>query len=119
VRVDTNQKTGEARQPRIAAKVAKLPDADPGGSLLLTAVCGLPDSSVSQWIWSQFTLADHVFVRVTNALYLIFKFAVAHRQSFYDNIRTIRHIQTRRKQALTNLEFVHDAHRTVSLYASN
>ena len=77
-------------------------------------ICGLPNSSVSQWIWSQFTLADHVFVWLTNALYLIFKFAAAHRQSFDDDIGAIRHIQARRKQTRTNLEFVHDIHRTLS-----
>src|SRR5262249_28603011 len=77
---------------------------------------GLPTSS-AQWIWSQFTLADHAFVWLGKALYLIFKFAVAHRQSFDDDIRAIRHIQACRKQTRTNLEFVHNAHRTVSLYA--
>jgi hypothetical protein len=55
-----------------------------------------------------------VFVWLTNALYLIFKFAIAHRQSFDDDIRAIRHIQARRKQTRTNLEFVHDTHRTLS-----
>src|SRR5215472_19065151 len=82
-------------------------------------MCSLPHSSVSQWIWSQFTLTDHVFVWLTNALYLIFKFAVAHRQSFDNDIRAIRHIQACRKQTRTNLEFVHNAHPTVSLYAPN
>src|SRR5262249_18557680 len=82
-------------------------------------MCGRPTSFVSQWIWSQFTLADHAFVWLSKALYLIFKFAVAHRQSFDDDIRAIRHVRARRKQTLTNLEFVHNAHRTVSLYAPN
>src|SRR6516162_74445 len=80
----------------------------PPGARRAVLMCGLPNSSASQWIWSQFTLADHVFVWLTNALYLIFKFAAAHRQSFDDDIRAIRHIQARRKQTLTNLEFVHD-----------
>ena len=86
---------------------------------LLLTVCGWPTSFVSQWIWSQFTLADHTFVWLSNAPYLIFKFAVAHRQSFDDDIRAMRHIQLCRKQPCTNLEFVHDAHRTLSLYAPN
>src|SRR6516164_11396416 len=77
-------------------------------------MCGLPNSSVSQWIWSQFTLADDVFVWLTNALYLIFKFALAHRQSFDDDIRAILHIQACRKQTLTNLEFVHNAPQQLS-----
>jgi hypothetical protein len=47
---------------------------------------------------------------------LIFEFPVTHRQSFDDDIRAIRHIQAW-KQTRTNLEFVHNAHRTVSLYA--
>src|SRR6516165_10769136 len=71
-------------------------------------MCGPPTSFVSQWIWSQFTLADHVFVWLSKALYLIFKFAVAHRQSFDDDIRAMPHIQACRKQTRTNLEFVHD-----------
>ena len=58
---------------------------------LIDCTCGLPTSFVSQWIWSQFTLADHTFVWLSKALYLIFKFAVAHRQSFDDDIRAIRH----------------------------
>ena len=48
-----------------------------------------------------------------NALYLIFKFGVAHRQSFDDDIRALPHIQACRKQTHTNLEFMHDALRTV------
>ena len=55
-------------------------------------MCGRPTRSFSQWIWSQFTLADHAFVSLGNALYLIFKFAVAHRQSFDDDIRALPHI---------------------------
>src|SRR5215469_18540487 len=86
-------------------------------------MCGRPTGSFSQWIGSQFTLADHAFVSLSNALYLIFKFAVAHWQSFDDDIRAIRHIQACRKQTRTNLEFVHNAppqpSRTVSLYAPN
>jgi hypothetical protein len=81
-------------------------------------MCGLPTSS-AQWIWSQFALPDHAFVWLSKALYLIFKFAAAHRQSFDDDIRAILHIQACRKQTRTNLEFVHDApqpRRTVSLY---
>jgi len=38
-----------------------------------------------------------------NALYLIFKFAVAHRQSFDDDMRALPHIQACRKQTRTNL----------------
>jgi len=79
---------------------------------------GLPTSS-AQWLWSQFTLAHHAFVSLSNAPYLIFKFAVAHWQSFDDDIRAIRHIQALRKQTRTNLEFVHNAHQTVSPYAPN
>src|SRR5215831_16169326 len=79
---------------------------------------GLPTSS-AQWIWSQFTLADHAFVWLSKALYLILKFAVVHRQSFDDDIRSLPHIQACRKQTRTNLEFMHDACRTVSLYAPN
>src|SRR5215472_6115064 len=86
---------------------------------LIHCTCGLPTSFISQWIWSQFTLADHTFVWLSKALYLIFKFAVAHRQSFDDDIRAILHIQACRKQTRTNLEFMHDAHRAVSLYARN
>src|SRR5215469_5043600 len=84
-------------------------------------MCGRPTRSFSQWIWSQFTLADHAFVSLGNALYLIFKFAVAHRQSFDDDIRALLHIQACRKQTRPNLEFVHDAHHnvTISLYAPN
>jgi len=57
------------------------------------------------------TLAHDALVGLSDALYLIFKFAVALWQSFDDNIRSVRHIQThraRRKQALADLEFVHD-----------
>ena len=79
---------------------------------------GLPTSS-AQWLWSQFTLAHHAFVSLSNAPYLILKFAVAHRQSFDDDIRALPHIQACRKQTRTNLEFMHDAHRPVSLYARN
>src|SRR6516162_8300504 len=82
-------------------------------------MCGRLIRPFPQWIWSQFTLAYHAFVWLSNALYLIFKFAVAHRQSFDDDIRATRHIQACRKQTRTNLEFVHDARRTVSLYAPN
>ena len=78
-------------------------------------MCGLPNSSVSQWIWSQFTLADHAFVWLSKALYLILKFAVVHRQSFDDDIRSLPHIQACRKQTRTNLEFMHDAHHAVTL----
>jgi hypothetical protein len=48
-------------------------------------------------------------VRLIDALYLIFKFAVVPRESLDDNIRCVRHIQTNRackKQPLANLEFV-------------
>ena len=79
---------------------------------------GLPTSS-AQWLWSQFTLADHAFVWLSKALYLILKFAVVHRQSFDDDIRSLPHIQACRKQTRTNLEFMHDARRTISLYAPN
>ena len=82
-------------------------------------MCGRPIRPFPQWIWSQFTLAYHAFVWLSNALYLIFKFAVAHRQSFDDDIRALPHTQACRKQTSTNLEFVHDAHQTVSLYARN
>src|SRR5215831_10457467 len=67
---------------------------------------GLPTSS-AQWLWSQFTLADHAFVWLSKALYLILKFAVVHRQSFDDDIRSLPHIQACRKQTRANLEFVH------------
>ena len=75
---------------------------------------GLPTSS-AQWLWSQFTLADHAFVWLSKALYLILKFAVVHRQSFDDDIRSLPHIQACRKQTRANLEFVHDAHHAVTL----
>src|SRR5215467_7222178 len=75
---------------------------------------GLPTSS-AQWLWSQFTLADHAFVWLSKALYLILKFAVVHRQSFDDDIRSLPHIQACRKQTRTNLEFMHDAHHAVTL----
>ena len=70
----------------------------------------LPSSVAgSPWIWSQLTLAHDSLVRLGDALYLIFKFASAHRQSFDDDIRAVRHIQAtrvRNKQTLTNLEVV-------------
>jgi hypothetical protein len=75
---------------------------------------GLPTSS-AQWIWSQFTLADHAFVWLSKTLYLILKFAVVLRQSFDDDIRSLPHIQACRKQTRTNLEFMHDAHHAVTL----
>jgi len=100
------------RRALIAANVAKLPEL---GAKLMR---GLPTSS-AQWIWSQFTLADHAFVWLSKALYLILKFAVVHRQSFDDDIRSLPHIQACRKQTRTNLEFMHDARRTISLYAPN
>src|SRR5215472_3468355 len=75
---------------------------------------GLPTSS-AQWLWSQFTLADHAFVWLSKALYLILKFAVVHRQSFDDDIRSLPDIQACRKQTRTNLEFMHDAHHAVTL----
>ena len=106
---------------RITVNLAKLLEllTQTGRLSLTVLMCCLPNSSVPQWIWSQFTLADHAFVSLGNALYLIFKFAVAHRQSFDDDIRAIRHIQACGKQTRTNLEFVHNAHRTLSLYAPN
>ena len=55
------------------------------------------------------TLAHDTLVGLSDALYLIFKFAVAHRQSFDDDIRAVRNIQASRaskKQTLTNLEVV-------------
>src|SRR5262252_9258234 len=85
---------------------------------LIVLMRGLPTSS-AQWLWSQFTLADHAFVWLSKALYLILKFAVVHRQSFDDDIRSLPHIQACRKQTRTNLEFMHDAHRTASPYARN
>ena len=96
------------RRALIAANVAKLPEL---GAKLMR---GLPTSS-AQWIWSQFTLADHAFVWLSKALYLTLKFAVVHRQSFDDDIRSLPHIQACRKQTRTNLEFMHDAHHAVTL----
>jgi hypothetical protein len=65
-------------------------------------------------IWSQLTLAHNTLIWFSNILYLIFKLAVALRQSFDDHIGSFRHIQTYgacRKQTFTDLESVlgHDA----------
>jgi hypothetical protein len=59
------------------------------------------------------TLPRDSLVGLGNALYLIFKFAVAHRQSFDNDICAIRHIQAtraRKKQTLTNFEAVFGHH---------
>src|SRR5215472_15197467 len=88
---------------------------------LIVLMRGLPTSS-AQWLWSQFTLADHAFVWLSKALYLILKFAVVHRQSFDDDIRSLPHIQACRKQTRANLEFVHNGpprcHFTLQIGAS-
>jgi len=64
---------------------------------------------VSPWICSQLTLAHDALARLADALYLIFKFAVMPRQSFDDDIRSGRNVQTNRaykKQPLADLEFM-------------
>jgi hypothetical protein len=97
---------------RITVNFAKPPELLTQAEPLTVLMCDRPTRSVSPLVWSQLTLAHYAFVSLSKALYLIFKFAVAHRQSFDDDIRAIRHIQAnraRRKQTLTNLEFVHDA----------
>jgi hypothetical protein len=77
-------------------------------------------SSGVSWprIRSQLTLAHDALVRLIDALYLIFKFAAALRQSFDYDIRSVRGVQAnraRRKQPLADLEFVlgHDAYTTL------
>jgi hypothetical protein len=71
-------------------RIAALPKLLTQAPLSLTVLmCGRATRSLSQWIWSQFTLADHAFVSFSNAHYLIFKFAVAHRQSFDDDIAAV------------------------------
>ena len=65
-------------------------------------------------IRSQLTLAHDALVRLIDALYLIFKFAVVLWQSLDHDIRSLRKVQANgacRKQPLADLEFVlgHDA----------
>ena len=60
-------------------------------------------------IWSQLTLAHNALIWFGKILYLIFKLAIAFRQSFYDHVGSFRHIQTCgacRKQTFTDLESV-------------
>jgi hypothetical protein len=77
---------------------------------LVHRVAFLPGSAAGfPWIWSQLTLAHDSLVGLGDALYLILKFAGAHRQSFDDDICTVRLVQAtrfRKKQTLTNLEVV-------------
>jgi hypothetical protein len=57
-------------------------------------------------------LAHNALVWLNKTLYLIFKFAVPHRQSLDDDIGDVWNTETHRpcgKQTLPNLEFVHDA----------
>ena len=52
-------------------------------------------------------LAGDAFVRFSDALYLIFKLAVALWQSFDHDIRSVRRVQgTYKEQTLTDLKFV-------------
>src|SRR6516225_2803890 len=79
------------------------PRPSPSSYVLPGSAAGFP------WIWSQLTLAYDSLVGLGDALYLIFKFAVAHRQSFDDDICAVRLVQAtrfRKKQTLTNLEVV-------------
>jgi hypothetical protein len=50
-------------------------------------------------IRSQLTLAHDALVRLINALYLIFKFAVVLRQSLDHDVRSIRHVQAKPRAA--------------------
>ena len=77
-------------------------------------MCGLPNSSVSQWIWSQFTLADHVFVWLTNALYLISNSPSRIGNRLMTTYAPSGTSKRAGNQTRTNLEFVHD-----TLYAPN
>ena len=62
------------------------------------------------------TLAGDALVRFSDALYLIFKLAVALRQSFDHDIRSVRRVQgTYEEQPLTDLKFVL-GHNVVALH---
>ena len=63
------------------------------------------------WFRSQLTLASDAFVKIIDVPYLIFKLAIAFRQSLDDDIRSVRQVfrsMTNRKQVLADLEFVRD-----------
>jgi hypothetical protein len=62
------------------------------------------------------TLAGDALVRFSDALYLIFKLAVALWQSFDHDIRSVRRVQgTYKEQTLTDLKFVL-GHNVVALH---
>jgi len=66
-------------------------------------------TDVSEWICSQLTFTHDPLVKLVDALYLIFKFAVALWQSFDDDICSARQVLCSRaykKQVLADLEFV-------------
>src|SRR6266480_6549300 len=77
---------------------------------ILPALCAIGSSGlVSPRTRFQLTLAHNALVDVTNAFYLVFKFAVVLWQSLDHDIRSLRHVQANgacRKQPLADLEFV-------------
>ena len=84
------------------------------------ALCAIGSSGlVSPRTRFQLTLAHNALVNLTNAFYLVFKFAVVLWQSLDHNIRSLRHVQANgacRKQPLADLEFVltHNATRFIA-----
>jgi hypothetical protein len=60
---------------------------------------------VSQWVCPQLTLTDDAPVRLIDALYLIFKFAVVWQSSGDDTLGPTKH-RAYKKQPMTDHEFV-------------
>jgi hypothetical protein len=75
-----------------------------------SALCAIGSSGlVTPRTRFQLTLAHNTLVNPTNALYLVFKFAVVLWQSLDHDIRSLRQVQANgacRKQPLADLEFV-------------
>src|SRR5690349_2425678 len=97
VSAESNAKTCRTR--------ARQATAEPSSALCAIGSSGL----VTPRTRFQLTLAHNTLVNPTNALYLVFKFAVVLWQSLDHDIRSLRKVQANgacRKQPLADLEFV-------------